>query len=283
MRIYNENTENYIRTLASSISKDPASLENWRCLHIASVENAPIELQEITLNNLRETHKDMDCDVVHCADGDILFVSRDLQTEQLYFLAEDLVNIANNQWKCGEITLYDLFADWREIWKILGAKVHEQPTIKEPLPTAHDFGEIASLNEVFSAAKNLRKSRMPLHIMLVEDDPMTRRVVTGGFKESYALITAENANEAVANYLMYAPDIVFLDIGLPDTSGFDVLRQIMASDPDAYVVMFSANSYLDNITTALNAGAAGFIAKPFKKEKMRKYIQDSAAHHQKTA
>lgn len=124
---------------------------------------------------------------------------------------------------------------------------------------------------------------MPLHVMLVEDDPLTRRLVTGAFKENYALITAESAEEAVANYLLHAPDIVFLDIGLPDASGLQVLQSIMDSDPEAYVVMFSGNSYLDNVTTALGIGASGFVGKPFKKEKMRHYIEDSALHHNKYA
>jgi DNA-binding NtrC family response regulator len=117
--------------------------------------------------------------------------------------------------------------------------------------------------------------------MVVEDDPLTRRLVANAFKQDYALITAATAQEAVMNYLIHAPDIVFLDIGLPDANGFNVLHQIMTSDPDAYVVMFSGNSYLDNVTNALSNGAAGFISKPFKKDKMFQYIQESSRHHHK--
>ncbi|MFZ4541323.1 MAG: response regulator [Rickettsiales bacterium] len=145
----------------------------------------------------------------------------------------------------------------------------------------HDFGEITSLIDVFNEAKKRRKTRYPQYVMVVEDDLLTRRILSHAFKENYALILTQNAHEAVADYLLYAPDVVFLDIGLPDASGFDVLKQIIACDPDAYVVMFSSNHFPDNVSKAMDAGASGFIAKPFKKENLSGFIRGSATHHQK--
>lgn len=283
MRIFSENTESYIQSLAAAISKDPASMENWKCLHIAQNKETPIASFEAMLQKLKEIHCNVDCDMVHCCDNDVLFISRNLQADQLFEIADDLVNTASDPLENkAEIALYDLFRDWRTVRELLLAKAGEpKPPVMQP--SLHNFGEVSSLQEVFAEAKKLRKARMPLHVMLVEDDPLTRRLVTGTFKEKYALITAANAEEAIANYLLHAPDIVFLDIGLPDASGLDVLHRIMESDPDAYVVMFSGNSYLDNITVALGRGASGFVAKPFKKEKMQHYIQDSALHHHKYA
>ncbi len=281
MRIFSENIECYIQSLAAAISKDPASLENWRCLHIPQMEETSLPGFEDTLQKIKEAHSDADCDMVHCCDNDVLFISRNLQAHQLFDIADELMHTANeSEEKKADITLYDLFIDWRAVRELLLAKAGEpRPQLMQP--SMHDFGEVSSLQEVFAEAKKLRKARMPLHVMVVEDDPLTRRLVTGAFKEKYALITAANAEIAVANYLLYAPDIVFLDIGLPDVSGLEVLHRIMASDPDAYVVMFSGNSYLDNVTAALGIGASGFVAKPFKKEKMQHYIQDSALHHHK--
>lgn len=283
MRIHTEHTENYIHALVASIHKDPASLENWHCLHV-TITADPVQIcYENILNKLKDTYKNLDCDAVQCTDNDVLLISRDLQPGQLHEMAETLIE------DCGaasqsDIILYDLFHDWRTVRKLLLSKAQEAP--RKPDSTHKEqyaFGEMTSLKEVFKEAKLLRKARQPLHVLVVEDDPLTRRIVSAGFKEEFALITAASAEEAVANYLLHAPDIVFLDIGLPDTNGFNVLQEIMNLDPDAYVVMFSANSYLENITAALGAGACGFIAKPFKKEKMRHYIQDSALHHRKSA
>jgi CheY-like chemotaxis protein len=279
MRIHNEG---FIQALAVSISKDPASLENWHFLHVENAQETSFDWIETILKQMKPMHKDVDCDVVHCADNDVLFISRNLHNDQFHEIASELTDAAFLQaGGQSEVVHYDLFRDWRIVRELLFAKTTEvQASV--PKPKQHNFGEIASLEAMFSEAKKLRKARLPLHVMVVEDDPLTRRMVAGAFKENYALITAENAEEAIANYLLHAPDIVFLDIGLPDASGFDVLHQIMEIDPDAYVVMFSGNSYLDNVTNALSSGASGFIAKPFKKEKMRQYIHDSAVHHRKS-
>ncbi|MDE3060929.1 MAG: response regulator [Pseudomonadota bacterium] len=138
------------------------------------------------------------------------------------------------------------------------------------------------MREVFLETKKRRSGRHPPHVLIVEDDPLTRRVVVGILGEANAMITEENARGAVASYLLYAPDIVFLDIGLPDISGFDVLDQIMTIDPDAFVIMFSSHDDAQNIGKALAAGAKGFVSKPFKKETLKSFIQGSALHHHKS-
>lgn len=278
MRLYTENVENYIQSLAASISKDPASLESWKCIHIHPKEPEP--LNNAVINMLRNERKDVDCDIVVCPDLDILLISRELNAVALQNFANLIISNMSDQ--SPQIISYDLFRDWRAVRVLLCSKGGD---IYKPIPLAEvlpPIGDIGALRDVFAETKFMRKSRQPQYVLVVEDDLLTRRLVANAFKEQYALITAHNAQEAITNYLMHAPDIVFLDIGLPDASGFAVLRQIVALDPDAYVVMFSGNSYLDNITKALGAGAAGFIAKPFKRDKLRHYIQDSAMHHHKS-
>lgn len=144
------------------------------------------------------------------------------------------------------------------------------------------FGEISALQDVFTEAKKLRQARCPSHVMIVEDDPLTRRVVIGALGEANAMISEENAKGAVASYMLHAPDIVFLDIGLPDVDGFAVLDQIMLIDPEAFVVMFSSHDDAYTINKVLAAGAKGFVPKPFKKEMLRDYIQSSALYHHKS-
>ena len=276
MRIHYEDSEAYIRSLAASISKDPRSLDSWYCLHVQHEESTPAEWYQETVRKLKEAHRDLDCDVVYCSMHNILIISRELDADKLYDLAEELMAEEIEGRKRSKVALYDLFHDWRTIH---GPDLSQKGNAQDK---EFDFGEVESLSEVFKDARKVRKARHPLHIMLVEDDALTRRIVSSSFKDNYALISAKDAHEAVANYLLHAPDIVFLDIGLPDASGFDVLKRIMKSDPDAFVVMFSANSYLDNITSALDAGASGFVAKPFNKQKLHRYIEESAMHHGKS-
>lgn len=284
MRIYIENTAQYIYSLANSISKDPASLDSWKCLHIKLQDNEPVSNSAI--DKIKEENKEKDCDIIVCSDNDILLISRELNALSLHSLA---VMLTANMNEAPEIEVYDLFRDWRMIHSLLLAKTRQITDNKQliDLPDqsndADNFGEVSSLTEIFLEAKNLRKARYPQYVMVVDDDPLTRRLIASSLKERYALVSAADAQEAVANYLFYAPDIVFLDINLPDASGFSVLQQIVASDPDAYVVMLSGNSYLDNVTKALNNGASGFISKPFRKEKLCHYIESSSVHHHKYA
>ena len=279
MRIFKENTECYLHALASSLSQDPASFEAWRCLHLTPPEGE--RLAPLAADALKTSRAPVDCDLIFCTDGDVFLISRELTAAELQVLGQELAaSLSGNP----EITVYDLFQDWRATHSALLAKAGPDASFPAALRKSDAaFGEVGALLEAFAEAKKLRHARQPQYVMVVDDDPLTRRLVAGAFKEKYALITAADAQEAVANYLLHAPDIVFLDINMPDIGGFAVLRQLLASDPDAYVVMFSGNSYLDNVTEALSGGASGFVAKPFKKEKLRRYIEDSAMHHRKYA
>lgn len=286
MRIIKDHLPEYIHNLASAIGKDPASMENWRCMHISSRVDKPADEITAVIAGIKEIHGELDCDIVHCRDNDVFFISRSLQPMQMAEIAGELLHgVTPNGDQSAEMVNYDLFRDWQTVRQLLLSKVASSAQLASATPERSwfNFGEIQSLSEVFSDAKQARKARYPQHVLLVEDDPVTRRIVSNCLKEKYALISAGTAEDALANYLIYAPDVVFLDIGLPDVSGLDVLHQIMKTDPEAYVVMFSGNSYLDNVTLALGHGAAGFIAKPFKKEKMLHYIHASAQHHSKSA
>ena len=275
MRIHNQQADLFVAALAASINKDPSSLEGWLCLHVPQHDDAHYEQVEDVLMRLKARHTDMDCDVVHCTDNDLLLISRALKADALYSLAHEFLADSAD---IADTPIYDMFYDWRAVHTLLQEKTDASSPAASP-NTPYSFNTSASLYEVFVEAKELRKKRDQLWMMVVEDDPLTRRIVSNSFKDHYALITASNAQEAISCYLLHAPDIVFLDIGLPDASGFDVLQHIIAQDADAYVVMFSSNSYLDNVTAALGRGASGFIPKPFKKDKMHYYIMDSALHH----
>jgi hypothetical protein len=130
-----------------------------------------IEWVQQTLNRLRDTHRDLDCEVIHCHDGDILFVSRHLQVDALYAIADDFIR-ANcaMQGDAGHIALYDMCRDWRIMKDLLLNKTPlyvAEPTLPNPV---YDFGEVGSLRDVFAEAKKLRVARAPVHVMIVEDD-----------------------------------------------------------------------------------------------------------------
>ncbi|MCX7773525.1 MAG: response regulator [Clostridia bacterium] len=83
---------------------------------------------------------------------------------------------------------------------------------------------------------------------------------------------AEDGREAVAKYQELRPDIVTMDITMPNMSGTDALRAIKAFDPKARIVMVSAMGQELMVKEAVLNGAANFIVKPFNEELLVKTV-----------
>ena len=109
-------------------------------------------------------------------------------------------------------------------------------------------------------------------VMLVEDDPVTRWMVRHALKPKCFLITATCAGHVYNLYSACRPDVVFLDIGLPDGSGETVLKWILSHDPSANIVMFSGQNDVDTMMRSFEDGAKGFIAKPYNPDKIKHYL-----------
>lgn len=118
-----------------------------------------------------------------------------------------------------------------------------------------------------------RSQRSQPHIMIIEDDEFTCKLVENVLQKQYEITALHTTESALLSYVNIAPNILFLDINLPDVTGHDLLRRIIGLDPDAYVVMLSGNSDRENIMQALSLGAKGFIAKPFTRDKIIQYIE----------
>ncbi|MHC5113965.1 MAG: response regulator [Planctomycetota bacterium] len=74
---------------------------------------------------------------------------------------------------------------------------------------------------------------------------------------------ARNGEEAVALYRKERPDLVTLDIVMPEMDGVSALKEVIAGDPGARVVMVSAVDQRDKLTECIETGAIDFIVKPF--------------------
>lgn len=119
-----------------------------------------------------------------------------------------------------------------------------------------------------------RRARSPLHIQIIDDDEVTQRLVSSLLTRDYSVVVSSTVHEAVNDYAATMPDLVFLDINLGDTqfNGFSVLHTLQMLDWDTNVVMLSGNDSPQNIAEATRKGAMGFIAKPFKKEVLLRFV-----------
>ena len=84
---------------------------------------------------------------------------------------------------------------------------------------------------------------------------------------------AQDGKEAVALYQQEQPDLVTLDIIMPQLDGVSALKQIIEADPRARVVMVSAVNQKGKLAECIQAGAIDFIVKPFEKASLRRFFQ----------
>ena len=100
-------------------------------------------------------------------------------------------------------------------------------------------------------------------LLLVDDEPQIRRVLqTTLFHAGYHIILAKNGQEGIDMVVRERPDLILLDINLPDMSGFEVCRLIRSSFAGPILMVSVRNSVRDK-TAALDAGADDYIVKPF--------------------
>ena len=100
-------------------------------------------------------------------------------------------------------------------------------------------------------------------ILLVEDEPQLRRFLRPMLRaQNYRVVEAETAREGVALAHSHNPDVVLLDLGLPDGDGVEVTRQIRAWSAVPIIVISARGKEQDKVG-ALDAGADDYLIKPF--------------------
>jgi two-component system chemotaxis response regulator CheY len=116
---------------------------------------------------------------------------------------------------------------------------------------------------------------MAIKVLIVDDAMFMRNMIAEIFNgknysgEEYEVVAeAENGIEAVERYKEHTPDIVTMDIVMPEMTGIEALREIMNLNSAANVIMCSALGQDSLVMEALDAGAKDFIVKPFQPEKV---------------
>jgi DNA-binding NarL/FixJ family response regulator len=102
-----------------------------------------------------------------------------------------------------------------------------------------------------------------MKILIVDDHP----VVVSGCRSLFAsdktvkIDEAADANSGYRAFVQKRPDVIVIDIKLPDVSGFELMRRIRKDDPDAKVIMFSMNDDPAFVVRAVEMGAQGYVSK----------------------
>lgn len=116
---------------------------------------------------------------------------------------------------------------------------------------------------------------MPYRVLAVDDSLLMRRKVEKSLKDTEfeVVATASDGAKAVEQFKALEPDLVLLDIVMPNLDGPGALKQIMSINPKARVVMVSSLGTDEAVTMCLEAGALRFIQKPFTTELLLKTLR----------
>ncbi|MFM9872908.1 MAG: response regulator [Fimbriimonadaceae bacterium] len=107
--------------------------------------------------------------------------------------------------------------------------------------------------------------------ILITDDALFMRVTLKNILSSngYEVVgEAENGAQAVKMYSELKPDLVTMDITMPEMDGLEALKQIRAADANAKVVMCTAMGQKNMVVEAIQSGAKDFIVKPFQPDRV---------------
>jgi len=110
---------------------------------------------------------------------------------------------------------------------------------------------------------------MPKTILIVDDEKTIRWSLGEALRGEYDVVDAETGAEGLRAFHDRSPDLVLLDMKLPDGSGVDVLAKIKAEDPAVPVIMMTAYGEIETAVDAMKAGAYDFVLKPYALEKLK--------------
>ncbi len=131
-----------------------------------------------------------------------------------------------------------------------------------------------SFQEFVEGAPASTMAAMP-SVLVIDDEPALARRLGRALEESgHQVHTAECGADGVAAVAKHSPDLVLLDLRLPDASGLDVLDRIVATDRNLPVVLMTAYGSVQDAVEAMRRGAADYLAKPIDLDKLRHLVRD---------
>ena len=117
---------------------------------------------------------------------------------------------------------------------------------------------------------------MTINALVVDDSSFQRTIVKETLSSWVNVIgTAENGIEAVEQYEFHKPDVVTMDIMMPEMNGIKALRVIKEISPNAVVVMVTSVSQKEKMRKAARHGADGYVTKPFDSKELIDEIENA--------
>jgi two-component system chemotaxis response regulator CheY len=113
-------------------------------------------------------------------------------------------------------------------------------------------------------------------ILVCDDSLLVRKKMRDCLSEcgDFNIVEASNGQSSVELFKQNNPDLVFLDIVMPDKNGIEALQEMMAVKKDVKVVMLSSSGTKTHLKAAMEAGASDFIQKPWEKSQIEHIVKN---------
>lgn len=125
---------------------------------------------------------------------------------------------------------------------------------------------------------NKREKRSDNIILIADDDTFIRTVLKKLLSKHADIYEAENSDDVITAYEEYNPDIIILDIHMPEKNGIDLIKDLFEIDPEPFIIITSADSVKENVIRSISHGAAGFLSKPIQSERLYRLVAQCLTH-----
>lgn len=114
-----------------------------------------------------------------------------------------------------------------------------------------------------------------IDILVVDDSLITIKKITKMIEDigHKVVASARSGREAITQYQIFKPDIVTMDITMPEMNGIEALKRIIEKDSSAIVIMVTSHGQEQMVIDSIDLGAKGYLLKPLKEEQLKNHIE----------
>lgn len=291
MLIIDQHAEQKMAATLAPLKLDPGS-SRYLYFSAREITSPKDALREAVVAAVRANLSENDANIYCFEDGDICVLARYISHKEGRDVMTDVANTLHQPIDDRWVSFLDIGHGLNRLLVTLDQKLERihakesaqrQQQEKETLERKRNAILSATPEVTAADIKHRREQRTQPRLMMIEDDIFSSKLVERSLEKHYPITTLQTATNALETYASFAPDLLFLDINLPNVSGHELLERLLALDPEAYIIMLSGNADRENILKAMSKGAKGFVAKPFTREKLFQYIERCPTIHHSPA